>query len=733
MNNLVHKILVSGKPHLKVLLVFAAFLVMVVSSCIIMHYTLRQKLLKHTETSINEIQYSVSKMLLGPEMALNFFADAIQGMILRGGSLKEIEAYLADCSTDDSKKKISTFNYHSLYGYFNIFDAFSDGKGWVPPDDYAPQHRPWYKMAIAGGGDVVVSPVYMDANLGIPVVFYSRSLLDHDGRILGVAAINVPVDFNNSFGLSDHISENSYNFVVNENFTIINHPNKTIIGKSLKTVNPEVMLLIKDTKQGLDITKQSVINYNGVKSIIFIRKINRGWYVIFVVPKGEYYKHLYYMIGLVSILGILMASALSFILVRLDMAKNRADLQNQQKSNFLAMMSHEIRTPMNAIMGIAEAQMLEQDETLPKNINEAFDRIYYSGSLLLQIISDLLDLSKAESGKLDIMTGKYEIASLINEVVHLNRIRFDSKPIKFKLLVDENIPRSLVGDELRLKQILNNLLSNAFKYTWRGEVQLSITAEIGEDALEAMLVFTVSDTGQGIDPQDLNNLFAEYTRYNLKANRSVSGTGLGLNITKKLVNLMQGEISVESELEKGSTFTVRLPQKLNGSYSALGKEIAENLQRLRSLSPEEEIPGIFPVSKIKKPAILREPMPYGSVLIVDDVEMNLFVAKLLMRPYELKIDTASSGYEAIGIIKGGNVYDIIFIDHMMPKMDGMETTKILRGLGYGHPIIALTANAVVGQTELFLSNGFDDFISKPIDIKILNVALKKYIRDKHTP
>jgi signal transduction histidine kinase/CheY-like chemotaxis protein/HPt (histidine-containing phosphotransfer) domain-containing protein len=405
-----------------------------------------------------------------------------------------------------------------------------------------------------------------------------------------------------------------------------------------------------------------------------------------------------------------------------ETAVKDAQTANNAKSQFIANMSHEIRTPMNAVMGIAEAQLQEHDERLPPHIKEAFARIYHSGSMLLQIISDLLDLSKMDADKLEIAPHAYEVASMISEIVHINKIRFDTKTIEFKLFVDENIPASLIGDELRIKQILNNLLSNAFKYTWKGEVKLSIASQAADNKSSIVLVFSISDTGQGISVEDQKKLFTEFTRFNLSANRSTVGTGLGLSITKNLATLMGGDIFVESELEKGSTFTVRLPQKLTDSVAALGKETVDDLQGLRYSN----------LPHAKKDSIAHERMPYGCVLIVDDVEMNLFVAKLLMRPYDLKISTCSSGYEAIDKIKGGSVFDVIFMDHMMPEMDGIEATNIIRSLGYAQPVIALTANAVAGQSDVFLANGFDGFISKPIDLRTLNTVLNKYIRDKHS-
>ena len=404
-------------------------------------------------------------------------------------------------------------------------------------------------------------------------------------------------------------------------------------------------------------------------------------------------------------------------------AKEQAEQSSRYKSQFLSLMSHEVRTPMNAILGITEIQL--QDETMSPNMREAMDKIFNSGYLLLGIINDILDLSKIEAGKLELSPAAYDVPSLINDTVNLNIMQYENKPIDFNLYVDENIPSTLFGDELRIKQILNNLLSNAFKYTDKGEVTLSITADYTQqgEGPEVTLVFRVTDTGQGMTREQLDKLFNEYTRFNTEANRTIEGTGLGMSITRQLVNIMGGGISVESEPGKGSMFTVRLPQGIVGP-GVLGRELAENARQLNAGS----------VAHINNaPQFVREYMPYGKVLIVDDVETNLYVARGLMAPYGLSIETATSGFEAIEKIKGGANFDIIFLDHYMPRMDGIEAARIIRSLGYTYPIIALTANALAGQAEMFMENGFDGFISKPIDIRQLNASLNKLIRDKYPP
>jgi len=443
-----------------------------------------------------------------------------------------------------------------------------------------------------------------------------------------------------------------------------------------------------------------------------------------LVPRADGVKLLYETIKMPLILD---GSVVGILGIARDVTKRKETTEaalaaSRSKSSFLANMSHEIRTPMNAILGITE--ILIQHEKLPADIEEGLDKIYTSCDLLLGIINDILDFSKIEADKLDIVPVEYKTASLINDSAQLNMMRINGKPIEFELLVNEDIPAKLIGDELRIKQILNNMLSNAFKYTDAGKVTLSVSAGFEPKKEEITLVLSVRDTGHGMSKEQLGMLFDEYSRFNPGNNRTIEGTGLGLAITLRLVNLMNGKIHVESAPGKGTLVTIRLPQSV-ADGEILGKEVAANLRQFRM--------NHIAHRKVGR-QLVRDPMPYGSVLIVDDVETNLYVAAGLLKLYKLKIDTVMSGQEAIEKINSGKVYDVVFMDHMMPEMDGIMTTKHLRSsAGYTNPIVALTANAVVGQANIFLQNGFDDFISKPIDIRQLNSVLNKFVRDKQPP
>jgi len=398
----------------------------------------------------------------------------------------------------------------------------------------------------------------------------------------------------------------------------------------------------------------------------------------------------------------------------LSVAKTRSDQASKSKSSFLATMSHEIRTPLNAVIGIAQIE-LEKDK-IPDEHTEAFEKILNSGTGLLGIINDILDMSKIESGKMEITPVEYDVPSLINDSVMLNINRIGTKPIEFVLNVDDNLPLKLIGDELRLKQILSNLLSNAFKYTNSGTVKMTIYHSIEEAGFA--LHFIIEDTGQGMKPDDVERLFSEYSRFNASANRATEGTGIGMSITKRLVELMDGLILVESVYGRGSVFSVMVIQD-TVDCDKIGAELAKQLQSFT-----------FTAEKISAKTT-HEQMPYGKVLVVDDVDINLYVAEGMLSQYGLNIDMAFSGMDAINLVNSGKEYDVIFMDHMMPQMDGIETTRKLRESGYRGCIVALTANALVGNSEMFLENGFDGFVSKPIDIIQLDKILNEHVRDKH--
>ena len=423
-----------------------------------------------------------------------------------------------------------------------------------------------------------------------------------------------------------------------------------------------------------------------------------------------------------GVLGIVNdITELNRLQMELEIAFKRAHEANNAKSDFLANMSHEMRTPLNAVIGLSEL-CLESGE-LSNEIYSNLEKIYNAGRTLLFTVNDILDISKIEAGKLEIVLGEYALPSLIYDTITQNIIRIGEKPIKFVLDINEDLPSCLYGDENRIKQILNNILSNAFKYTLEGRVELCIKCEYVNETV--WMIIKVQDTGIGIKKEDIDRLFISYNKVDPKSTSKIEGTGLGLSITKKIVQMMDGNISLESEYGKGSVFTVKIKQKLVNDLK-IGNEVVKNLKNF----------SFADMSRRKNSKRLRKKMPNARVLVVDDVQTNLDVAKGMMGLYGIKIDCVGSGQEAIDIIREEkNKYDIIFMDHMMPGMDGIEAARIIRKeieteYARNIPIIALTANAIVGNEEMFLSNGFQAFLSKPIDVIQLDAVLNTFIRNK---
>lgn len=393
----------------------------------------------------------------------------------------------------------------------------------------------------------------------------------------------------------------------------------------------------------------------------------------------------------------------------LERQKQRADDANKAKSTFLANMSHDIRTPINAVLGMDEMILRESSEEAI--LSYATD-IQMAGKTLLSLINDILDFSKVEEGKMEIIPVQYDLSSVVGDLVNMVRERAVKKGLDLKIEVDENIPSMLYGDEVRIKQCILNLLTNAVKYTKEGEVTLFVDYEPKDS--DILLKVKVVDTGIGIKEEDMQALFSPFDRIEEKRNRHIEGTGLGMSIVKTLLSLMDSELTVSSEYGKGSTFSFEIMQGVIDS-----QPVGDVAKRYNALQHERRAyHQLFTA-------------PDARILVVDDTEANLVVVVNLLKKTEIKIDTAVSGRDAIGLAKQ-NGYDCIFIDHMMPDMDGIETLQEIKKIKQhvDTPCIALTANAISGVREMYLAAGFCDYMSKPVDGEKLERLLYKRLPDE---
>ena len=848
--------------YLHVLLVLLAFAMMVISSYLFVSETESRHLRRSAKNAILYTEATIKSDMLELETLLGVVSETIGNMLKNGEGIDAIKEYIVLINNYvDADRDRRLYGATGIFGVFDVFDGLMliGYESWVPPENYYQTNRPWYTGAIKAAGEISITDPYLNVYSNRITITLSRQIFDEDGNALGIICLNIELTRIAQYAVSTQFVEGGYGFLLSENFMIIAHPNSAMVGLPFRNIKSGIAALIDEFEQKGSISEVVTTDYQGLLCIVFVQRLQNGWYMGIVTPRGSYFQSTRILAITLTVFGAIFAALLISMLLKISIEKaitdermqimfnatplvayifnqdfkvidcnqkavtlfdlsskqefceryydllpeyqpngrlsadlgmeftkktleegsncfewvykklngelipceitctrvmHKNDLNivgymrdlreqrkmeertqdemrkaeiaeesNKAKSDFLARMSHEIRTPMNAILGIAEIQL--QDETHPSVTKEAFERISNSGDLLLGIINDILDLSKIEAGKLVLTPLQYDLASMIYDTTQLNILRYETKPIKFVLEVKEDLPLLLIGDELRIKQILNNLLSNAFKYTEKGTIKLTVSAEPADPAdtkaaSKKILVFIVSDTGQGMTAEQVQELGTVYSRFNMEANRKTEGTGLGMNITQNLIHLMNGSIAVESTPGKGSTFTVRLPQDCENS-AVIGKEIADNLMELT----------LDNTVKLRDFQMNKEYMPYGRVLVVDDVETNLYVARGLIAPYGISVETASSGFEAIEKIKAGLTYDIVFMDHMMPEMDGIEAVKIIRDLGYSRPIVALTANALAGQAAMFLDNGFDDFISKPIDMRHLNMTLNKLIRDKY--
>lgn len=439
-----------------------------------------------------------------------------------------------------------------------------------------------------------------------------------------------------------------------------------------------------------------------------------GMLLTAVLEMVLYYYGARLSLGTVLGMGLLFLLIMAIIktgqdLFQTEKNKQEAIVAREAQAKFLANMSHEIRTPINAIIGMNEMILRENEDEV---IEDYAHNIQSASKMLLGLVNDVLDFSKIESGQLELVEDTYHLGSLLQDAVLLMNARVAGKPISTHVDIDPKLPSKYLGDELRIKQVLTNILSNAVKYTKEGSITLKVDyTTVDKD--EILLRMSVTDTGIGIKKEDLPMLFDGFKRLEIDKNRNIQGTGLGLNIAKQIVTQMRGTITVESEYGKGSTFTVCIPQKIVDRRH-LG-ELKESVNENRK---ENTMPDILFTA------------PKARVLIVDDNSMNLSLMKGLLKRTQMQVDLAKSGQECLEFTKETK-YDIIFMDHMMPDMDGVETLKHLRA-AQSNPnregiVIALTANAIAGCREMYLGYGFNDYFAKPIQADKLDELIVQYL------
>jgi len=700
------KDLLKTNAH-QILLVFTAFLAMVLVSYFYVSSIVQRQMQSLGDISMDATQSSVSASLTETEVLFSTFAQTVDGLLSADAPNKDILTYLKSTNTYFNSDRSPLPGFMKIYGY--IRGEWLDGSEWIPPGDYVPQSRPWYIGADKNAGRIFFSEPYIDADSGDMCISFSQKVYDQNVNGNGILAIDLKLS-----RITDHVQNkefvgNGYGVLIDDKMTFIVHRNQDMIGMKMPDGGgdyPKLADIFTHEKQLSAIRFQDT---DQTDSIIFFRTVFNGWHIGLIIPRTSYYQDVYSLAATLSVLGFLLAIALSFLLFRMWMQKQQSDEESSSKSNFLARMSHEMRTPMNAIIGMTGIARASND---PARKEYCLVKISDASNHLLGVINDVLDMSKISAGKLELSETDFQLEGMLRQLEAVINYKIREKQQLFEMDLAPDVPKALVADRQRLAQVITNLLSNANKFTPQGGHISMRIRRLPNTGGNCTLEFEVEDNGIGIAKEQHHTLFQSFEQADGSISRKYGGTGLGLAISKRIVEMMGGAIRIESELGKGARFIFTI-------LTREGKTAVEveNVEGQQSLADEQVC--VFHGRKI---------------LLAEDVEINREVLIALLGGTGVQIESAENGQMACDMFAASpDAYDMIFMDIQMPEMDGYEATKRIRSMNTPKaktiPIVAMSANVLREDIERCHAAGMDDHVGKPLELDKLIKKMRLYMND----
>ncbi|GBU23282.1 histidine kinase [Fibrobacteres bacterium R8-0-B4] len=681
------KILEPRRPlFTQLLFTVFAFLLMIAMSYLFVNRIVRDDLLRNTESVLDIMEAEVESDLAKTQAILGIFAKTLRNKIVRGAAVDELQKYTYDMSDYLRAKGSDVQNINGFYAYIESpYDkpVFLNGFDAAPPENYSPTQRPWYAIAREAGGSIAETRPYVDLVTGEAILTYSCAVYDDNGIYMGVIGVDARTGYVGKKVVNIAAGKKGYGFLISQDLTVLAHSNAAFVGLNLSDSAIPLSRLVSDMVAHGTVSETPLVNWLGEKTVCFMRELPNGWYEGLLMPRHIYYAKVRHMAVILVALGIIFAAVISFVLISVDAAKNKSDLESKRKSAFLANMSHEIRTPMNAIIGMIT---IGKSATDTERKDYCFTKIEDASNHLLGVINDILDMSKIEANKFELSPDEFHFEKMLRRVLTVVNFRIDEKRQNFSMHIDKAIPRMLISDDQRLAQVITNLLGNAIKFTPEQGTIVLAARLVSEENGVCTIQISVTDTGIGITPEQQARLFKSFEQAESSTTRKYGGTGLGLAISKNIVEMMGGKIWIQSELGKGSTFafTIQAKRGVGGRTGLLSDNV--NLNNVR-------------------------------VLTVDDDPEVLAYSRDIAHSFGVSCDTAPNGKEALALVDKNGPYHIYFVDWQMPGMDGITLSRELKARTTPESnsvVIMISAAEWSSIAEEAKRAGVDKFLSKPL-------------------